>query len=81
MKYAIAILAVLVIGLALLAFAPKPPPPPTVVAGSAMSGCGTNPAFAYRFWSDGVIDVTRIKLDNETQCFLEGPPCTIVVVQ
>ncbi len=39
------------------------PRQPTIVAGSVLAGCGTNPTYVYRHWSDGMVDATRVQID------------------
>ncbi len=72
-----AMLAIVIVVLGLVAFAPQPKPP-TVVAGGSEDVAGS--LFLYRYWSDGQIDVTRVLLVDE--CVIDSP-CgpTVVVVE
>lgn len=75
MRYAIGILALVVV-LAMVAFVP-PTPEPTVVAG-AVSTSPVNPdmILVTRFWSDGLVDISKIQ-DRIGRCDIQnicGPP-------
>ena len=77
MKYAIGILAVAVAVLGMTAFVPQP----TVVAG-AVSSSPINPdmMLVTRFWSDGVVDISKIQ-DRIGRCDIQsicGPPEIVV---
>ena len=74
-------LAVVVVVLAMVAFAPRPEEP-TVIAASVVVKGTDSTYHAYRFWSDGAIDVTYAHFENNfshecevvTQC---GPVVVI----
>lgn len=83
MKYAIGILALMVVVLGLVAFAPRLPEP-TVVSGSAVKSAGPSGFCCtfriFRTWSDGRVDVTWVVFDNENPCDQPLPPCGPVVL-
>ena len=56
-------LAVVVVVLAMVAFAPRPEEP-TVIAASVVVKGTDSTYHAYRFWSDGAIDVTYTHFEN-----------------
>ena len=78
------LLAVGVVLGGLVAFAPRPPSP-KVVAGTFVAG-STDPAnetfIVLRFWSDGMVDRTRIQavppFDNCSFFSVCGPPIVVI---
>ena len=65
----VAVVLLVVVGLGLVAFVPRPPEP-TVVSGHVTGGLELNRI--YRFWSDGVVDVSVRFYPDSAACGTAG---------